>query len=219
MLLVMSVLAIYIPTFKHTSQTTVLLSPVPSLPLENQQVGHSAQLLVRKSLEAKVAKWKSVVLTDLHKLQKAVSVNPSESEARKNHGGDMSDASTNFSPATTTHNHPANSRNEGAQSLENQQHELERWEAALQQQMALQCLSSARQHAPADRAAAERRCEGRVIRRARSSLHKLGSAPAQIGSGASMAKGRSGPRRSAKSRGFTQLRVYKPIAIEQASLP
>jgi hypothetical protein len=97
--------------------------------------------------------------------------------------------------------------------LENQHHELEQWEAALQQQMVLQCLSSARQHAPADRAEAVRRCEARTTRRARSSLRTSQLAP--LGGGvASMATRRRGIRRS---RGFTLLRSYKPTAIDQVT--
>ncbi len=209
MLLVVTVLAIYDSALKNRTKVA-MVSADSSLPLPHR---HIAQALVRKSLEAKVAKWKSVVFSDLNQLENAVSVNLKRSKPLDVAGG-KSDASTNIAPASTaTRAHDLlsiSSKDEGIQSLDNQHHELERWEAALQQQMVLQCLSSARQHAPADRAAATRRCEARITRRARSSLRTFGVDPALFG-----ATGRRGARRSTSSRGFTQLRNYKPTGIDQ----
>jgi hypothetical protein len=162
--------------------------------------------MVRKSLEAKVGKRHKV---DLKQSQKAGFVNPDHSKIMDT----TSYGLTNYAAATALRAYDLlsiSSKDEGIKSLEIQHHELERWEAALLQQMAQQCLASARQHAPDDRAAAVRRCEARIMRRARSTLRTFGVDPARLG-----AAGRRGARRSTSTRGFTQLRNYKPVTIEQ----
>ena len=212
-LLIASMIAIYVPAFMHRSQITGLLSADLS---SNKIAGYSAQALVRKSLEAKVAKWKSVMLGDLNQLQHIFSADPSQF---KNLGGgstkisrqELQDSSTT---APRTHDPHFINKNQGLKSLEIQHRKLEQWDVALQKQMVLQCLSSARQYDPADQAAVERRCEGRTKRRAWNFLRAHESWSSNIGGAfpSSIVTGRREtgvPVRSKNSRDLTQLRNNK----------
>ena len=165
MIVLLSVLAVCSLAWQHLQNQRIELETLP----------YSS--LVRKSLEAKEAKFHSKILRQLKMIQSIMFGRNINKDARAMQGA----------PDNTNH------LNEGWSDLKPQHSELEAWAKALRHQVTRQCLVAIQTRNGDTSAGALQRCEERVKRRARGYLrmnllhnlvHDGGSADkAAIGSG------------------------------------